>query len=49
MADLDKKVKQSIALLQQLKDSYDDYIYKTTGFWQLDCKQWLSDFFKVDL
>lgn len=30
--------------------SYQDYLYKTTGmFGNLDCKQWLEDYFKIDL
>ena len=31
-------------------ESYQDYIYKTTGlFGNLDTKQWLEDYFKIDL
>lgn len=31
-------------------NSYQDYIYKTTGlFGNLDCKEWLEDYFKIDL
>ena len=31
-------------------DSYQDYLYKTDGmFGHLNCKQWLEDYFKIDL